>query len=126
MRELRGQRQAARQPVIDFHQSRAEAARRPMDVMRTAISMLGLYDPDIGKEATPEINRRARSFDHGEDRRDRRVFSSRSQRQIALPPVRDDLTEARTFSLSDVRRTAIERSERHARRRLCLCTPITA
>ena len=27
-------------------------------MMRTAISMLGLYDADIGKEATLEINRR--------------------------------------------------------------------
>src|SRR3979411_1599087 len=42
-------------PVIDFLKSAPKNAD-PMDVMRTAISMLGLYDSDIDKEATREIN----------------------------------------------------------------------
>jgi citrate synthase len=42
MRELRGQRQLP-QPVIDFLETVPRGAP-PMDVMRTAISMLGLYD----------------------------------------------------------------------------------
>src|SRR3981081_2121537 len=41
--------------VIDFLKS-APKKSEPMDVIRTAVSMLGLYDPDISKEATPEIN----------------------------------------------------------------------
>src|SRR5438045_4547756 len=56
VRELRSQRQLP-EPVIDFLKSAPKDAE-PMDIMRTAISMLGLYDPDISKEATPEINRR--------------------------------------------------------------------
>ncbi|MGZ5553280.1 MAG: citrate/2-methylcitrate synthase, partial [Chthoniobacterales bacterium] len=48
--------------VIDFIKA-APKDSNPMDVMRTAISMLGLYDPDMHKEATREINeRRARSI----------------------------------------------------------------
>src|SRR5437762_13855268 len=58
---LRAERQLP-DPVIDFIKSAPKTAD-PMDVMRTAISMLGLYDPDIDKEATREINeRRARSI----------------------------------------------------------------
>ena len=79
MRELRSQRQLPEQ-VIDFLKAAPKNAN-PMDVMRTAISMLGLYDPDIGKEATPEINRRRAHLDHGEDRRNCRLFSPGSKRQ---------------------------------------------
>src|SRR3954451_7554199 len=56
LRELRSQRQLPDQ-VKDFLKSAPKDAN-PMDVMRTAISMLGVYDPDIEQEATPEINRR--------------------------------------------------------------------
>src|ERR1700680_2289478 len=46
--------------VIYFKKAPQKPAE-PMDVMRTAVSMLGLYDPEMGKEATREINeRRAR------------------------------------------------------------------
>src|SRR5205814_9795148 len=54
-RELRGQRELPG-PVIDFLKSAPREAP-PMDVMRTAISLLGLYDPDSGQEASAEINR---------------------------------------------------------------------
>ncbi|MDQ6764725.1 MAG: citrate synthase, partial [Verrucomicrobiota bacterium] len=58
---LRSQRQLP-QGVIDFLKSAPKDAA-PMDVIRTAISMLGLYDPDLGKKETPEVNlRRARSI----------------------------------------------------------------
>src|SRR6476659_10386310 len=61
VRELRSQRQLP-EPVIEFLKTAPKDAN-PMDVMRTAISMLGLYDPDIDKEETREINeRRARSI----------------------------------------------------------------
>src|SRR5437764_9097100 len=55
LRELRGQRQLP-EPVVDFLKTAPKDANA-MDVIRTAISMLGLYDPDNGKEITPEINR---------------------------------------------------------------------
>jgi len=82
-------------PVIDFIKSAPKTAD-PMDVMRTAISMLGLYDPDIDKEATREINeRRARSITA-------KIgviaaYFHRARQGKSLPPVRDDLTEAEHF-----------------------------
>jgi citrate synthase len=92
--ELRSQRELPG-PVVDFLKSAPHDAG-PMDVMRTAISMLGLYDPDIGKEATPEINgRRATSITA-------KIgviaaYFHRARNGKSLPPVRDDLTEAEHF-----------------------------
>jgi citrate synthase len=94
VRELRSQRQLP-DPVIDFLKSAPKDAN-PMDVMRTAISMLGLYDPDNGKEITPEINRhRATSITA-------KIgviaaYFHRARQGKSLPPVRDDLTEAEHF-----------------------------
>jgi len=91
---LRAERQLP-DPVIDFIKSAPKTAD-PMDVMRTAISMLGLYDPDIDKEATREINeRRARSITA-------KIgviaaYFHRARQGKSLPPVRDDLTEAEHF-----------------------------
>src|SRR3954451_4849102 len=82
-------------PVIDFIKSAPKDAN-PMDVMRTAISMLGLYDPDMDQEATREINeRRARSITA-------KIgviaaYFHRARQGKSLPPVRDDLTEAEHF-----------------------------
>ncbi len=81
--------------VIDFLKAAPKTAE-PMDVMRTAVSMLGLYDADIGKEATREINeRRARSITA-------KIgviaaYFHRARNGKSLPPVRDDLTEAEHF-----------------------------
>jgi citrate synthase len=81
--------------VIDFIKSAPKTAN-PMDVMRTAISMLGLYDPDMNQEATREINeRRARSITA-------KIgviaaYFHRARQDKSLPPVRDDLTEAEHF-----------------------------
>ncbi|MFL6514174.1 MAG: citrate/2-methylcitrate synthase [Chthoniobacterales bacterium] len=66
---------------------------QPMDVMRTAVSMLGLYDPAIHLEATPEINRlRARSITA-------KIgviaaYFHRARKNKPLPPIREDLGEA--------------------------------
>ena len=93
-RALRAERQLP-EPVIEFIKSAPKDAD-PMDVMRTAISMLGLYDPDIHKEATREINeRRARSITA-------KIgviaaYFHRARQGKSLPPVRDDLTEAEHF-----------------------------
>jgi citrate synthase len=93
-RGLRSQRELPG-PVVDFLKSAPKNAP-PMDVIRTAISMLGLYDVDLGKEATPEINqRRARSITA-------KIgviaaYFHRARNGQSLPPVRDDLTEAEHF-----------------------------
>src|SRR5437762_195947 len=91
---LRAERQLP-DPVIEFIKSAPKDAD-PMDVMRTAISMLGLYDPDIHQEATREINeRRARSITA-------KIgviaaYFHRARECKSLRPVRDDLTEAEHF-----------------------------
>jgi citrate synthase len=91
---LRAQRDLP-QGVIDFLKSAPQNAA-PMDVIRTAVSMLGLYDPDLGKEETPEVNlRRARSITA-------KIgviaaYFHRARQEKPLPPVRGDLGEAAHF-----------------------------
>jgi len=91
---LRAERQLP-DAVINFITS-APKNGDPMDVMRTAISMLGVYDPDMEKEATREVNeRRARSITA-------KIgviaaYFHRARQGKSLPPVRDDLTEAEHF-----------------------------
>jgi citrate synthase len=94
MRELRSQRELPGS-VVDFLKSAPKDAG-PMDVMRTAISMLGLYDPDIGKEETPEVNRRRASSITAKIGVIAAYFH-RARNGKSLPPVRDDLTEAEHF-----------------------------
>jgi citrate synthase len=94
VRELRSQRKLP-DPVVDFLKSVPKDAN-PMDVMRTAISMLGLYDPDIGREATPEINRQ-RATSITAKIGVIAAYFHRARNGKSLPPVRDDLTEAEHF-----------------------------
>ena len=94
LRELRSQRQLP-EPVIDFLKSAPKDANA-MDVMRTAISMLGLYDPDNGKEITPEINRQ-RATSITAKIGVIAAYFHRARQGKSLPPVRDDLTEAEHF-----------------------------
>jgi citrate synthase len=94
LRELRSQRQLP-DPVVDFLKSAPKDAN-PMDVMRTAISMLGLYDPDLGKEETPEVNRR-RATSITAKIGVIAAYFHRARNGKSLPPVRDDLTEAEHF-----------------------------
>src|SRR5256886_5068601 len=81
--------------VLEFIKQ-APKNSQPMDVMRTAVSMLGLYDPDIHREATPEINRqRARSITA-------KIgviaaYFHRARKNQPLPPIREDLGEAAHF-----------------------------
>ena len=94
MRALRAERELPG-GVIDFIKAAPKTAG-PMDVIRTAVSMLALYDPDMDKEATREINeRRARSITA-------KIgviaaYFHRARNGKSLPPVRDDLTEAEHF-----------------------------
>jgi citrate synthase len=94
IRELRSQRNLP-DSVVDFLRSAPKDAG-PMDVMRTAISMLGLYDPDIGKEETPELNRR-RAISITAKIGVIAAYFHRARNGKSLPPVRDDLTEAEHF-----------------------------
>ncbi|MEY2507903.1 MAG: citrate synthase [Verrucomicrobiota bacterium] len=94
MRELRTQRELPGQ-VVDFLKSSPKDAN-PMDVIRTAVSMLGLYDPDNGSEATPEINRR-RAIRITAKIGVIAAYFHRARQGKSLPPVRDDLTEAEHF-----------------------------
>ncbi|HKP03725.1 MAG TPA: citrate synthase [Chthoniobacterales bacterium] len=94
IRELRSQRQLPG-PVIDFLKSAPKDAN-PMDVMRTAISMLGLYDPDAGKVITPEVNR-TRATSITAKIGVIAAYFHRARQGKSLPPVRDDLTEAEHF-----------------------------
>ena len=93
-RKLRAERELPG-PVVDFIKSAPKTAN-PMDVMRTGISMLGLYDDEMDQEATREINeRRARSITA-------KIgviaaYFHRARQGKSLPPVRDDLTEAEHF-----------------------------
>ncbi len=91
---LRSERELP-QGVIDFLKSAPKGAG-PMDVIRTAVSMLGLYDKDLDKEATPEMNlQRARSITA-------KIgviaaYFHRARQGKELPPVRGDLGEAAHF-----------------------------
>jgi len=81
--------------VIEFLKN-APMDAAPMDVIRTAVSMLGLYDPDLGKEETREVNlRRARSITA-------KIgviaaYFHRARQGKPLPLVRGDLREAAHF-----------------------------
>lgn len=81
--------------VVEFLKSAPQGAA-PMDVIRTAVSMLGLYDPDLDKEETREVNlRRARSITA-------KIgviaaYFHRARQGKPLPPVRGDLGEAAHF-----------------------------
>jgi citrate synthase len=94
VKKLRAERELP-DGVVDFIKAAPKTAN-PMDVMRTAISMLGLYDSEMDKEATREINeRRARSITA-------KIgviaaYFHRARQGKSLPAVRDDLTEAEHF-----------------------------
>jgi citrate synthase len=81
--------------VVEFLKSAPKKAE-PMDVIRTAVSMLALYDADIGKDDSPAINqRRARSITA-------KVgviaaYFHRTRNGKSLPAVRADLSEAEHF-----------------------------
>src|SRR5213595_3687247 len=80
--------------LIDFIKNAPKNAA-PMDVIRTAVSMLGLYDPNI-REATLEKGKaRARSITA-------KIgviaaYFHRARNNKPLPPVREDLGEAAHF-----------------------------
>jgi citrate synthase len=92
--QLRSQRNLP-EGVVDFIKAAPKNAA-PMDVIRTGVSMLGLYDPNIRKEATVEMGKqRARSITA-------KIgviaaYFHRARNGQPLPPVREDLSEAAHF-----------------------------
>ncbi len=91
---LRGLRELP-EGVIEFIKAAPKNAN-PMDIMRTGISMLGVYDPAALREQSPEANRdRARSITA-------KIgviaaYFHRARQGKSLPPVRGDLGEAAHF-----------------------------
>jgi citrate synthase len=92
--QLRSQRNLP-EGVVDFINAAPKNAA-PMDVIRTGVSMLGLYDPNIRKEATVEIGKqRARSITAKIG--GIAAYFHRARNSRPLPPVREDLSEAAHF-----------------------------
>jgi len=92
--QLRSQRNLP-EGVVDFIKAAPKNAA-PMDVIRTSVSMLGLYDPNIRKEATVEIGKqRARSITAKIG--GIAAYFHRARNGQPLPPVREDLSEAAHF-----------------------------
>jgi citrate synthase len=92
--QLRSQRNLP-EGVVDFIKAAPKNAA-PMDVIRTGVSMLGLYDPNIRKEATVEIGKqRARSITAKIG--GIAAYFHRARNSQSLPPVREDLSEAAHF-----------------------------
>ena len=92
--QLRSQRNLP-DGVVDFIKAAPKNAA-PMDVIRTSVSMLGLYDPNIRKEATVEIGKqRARSITAKIG--GIAAYFHRARNSQPLPPVREDLSEAAHF-----------------------------
>src|SRR6516162_7695581 len=96
--ELRKQLAAERElpgQVIDFLKSTPKTAL-PIDVLRTAVSMLGLHDPSVAIDNSLEAStRRATSITA-------KVgviiaYFHRARHDLDLPPVRQDLSEAAHF-----------------------------
>jgi citrate synthase len=92
--QLRGERSLP-DGVVDLIRKAPKNAA-PMDLMRTAVSMLGLYDPNIPNEANLERGKkRARSITA-------KIgviaaYFHRARNNKTLPPIREDLGEAAHF-----------------------------
>jgi citrate synthase len=82
------------QPVVDFLRNAPKNAG-PMDVIRTAVSMLGLYDANP-KDESPEANYN-RSVSITAKMGVITAYFHRARKGFDLPPVRTDLGEAAHF-----------------------------
>ena len=82
------------QPVVDFLRNAPKNAG-PMDVIRTAVSMLGLYDANP-KDESPEANYN-RSVSITAKIGVITAYFHRARKGLDLPPVRTDLGEAAHF-----------------------------
>jgi len=93
-KNLRSQRELP-QGVIDFIKAAPKTAN-PMDVIRTGVSMLGLYDSSLGEDIKLDKNRH-RAVSITAKIGVIAAYFHRSRQGLDLPPVRTDLSEAGHF-----------------------------
>src|SRR6516162_3071919 len=96
--ELKKQLAAERQlpdQVIEFLKTTPETAL-PIDVLRTAVSMLGLHDPSVAIDDGLEASRR-RAISITAKVGVIIAYFHRVRHDLDLPPVRQDLSEAAHF-----------------------------
>jgi citrate synthase len=93
--ELRAERELPK-GIEDFIKSAPRTAN-PMDVMRTAISMLGLYDSGLGEEASRVDADHRRAVSITAKVGVIAAYFHRARQGLSLPPVRTDLGEAAHF-----------------------------
>jgi len=93
--QLSGERELPR-GVADFIKS-APIRANPMDVMRTAVSMLGLYDSGLNAEEGREDADRRRAVSITSKVGVIAAYFHRARQGLTLPPVRTDLGEAAHF-----------------------------
>ena len=92
---LRSQRELPK-GVLDFIRT-APVKANPMDVMRTAVSMLGLYDDEKDIEGQAEAANKRRAVSITAKISVIAAYFHRSRQGLDLPPVRQDLDEAAHF-----------------------------
>ncbi len=92
---LRSQRELPK-GVMDFIRT-APVKANPMDVMRTAVSMLGLYDDEKDIEGQAEAANKRRAVSITAKIGVIAAYFHRSRQGLELPPVRKDLDEAAHF-----------------------------
>ena len=96
--ELKDELHAARElpsGLVDYLKTVPKTAQ-PMDVIRTGISMLGLYDTDAGAPEDKALNRK-RAISITAKVGVIAAYFHRSRQGLSLPPVRQDLDEAAHF-----------------------------
>lgn len=81
--------------VIDFILGAPKNAN-PMDVMRTGVSMLGLYDPGVAEQEKVDVNR-IRAVNITAKMGVIAAYYHRARQGKDLPPIRKDLGEAAHF-----------------------------
>ena len=93
--QLSGERELPK-GVVDFIKS-APGNSNPMDVMRTAVSMLGLYDSGLNEEGRREDADHRRAVSITAKIGVIAAYFHRARQGLALPQVRTDLGEAAHF-----------------------------
>ena len=83
------------QGVIDFIVGAPRTAQ-PMDVIRSAVSMLGLYDTELDEDINVDTNRR-RALNITAKIGVIAAYFHRARQGKSLPPIREDLSEAAHF-----------------------------
>jgi citrate synthase len=93
--QLRAERELPK-GVVDFIKSAPKDAN-PMDIMRTAVSMLGLYDSGLNEEAGREDADHRRALSITAKVGVIAAYFHRARQGLSLPQVRTDLSEAAHF-----------------------------